>query len=87
MKVYPGEIVEWVDSSSSDGWDEKHSIEEDFDEDLTCYSVGFVVYESDDRIVLLSHDGSKLWSTRITIPKVCVVKRQPLVPDPPTSSP
>jgi len=78
VNVYPVEVVEWVDSSSDDGWEDKHKVEEEFEESLTCYSVGFLVYESDDRIVLLSHDGSKQWSTRITIPKVCVVNRQVL---------
>ena len=58
-----------------DDWDAKHKFESMNDSCLSVYSVGFVVFESDDRMILLQHDGDKEWACAITIPKVSIIQR------------
>lgn len=52
-------FVEWYDSASTDGW-RKVGVHEPIDvEDLLCSSVGWVVEESPDVLVISSHLSHK----------------------------
>ena len=72
--------VEWIDSSELYGWTSPTRM---LDENLMCFSVGWLVEESDDRIVLgssISYVAAPDIKTTGTlgIPKVCVVKMHTL---------
>ena len=69
--------VEWVDSSELYGWTKPANM---LDESLMCYSVGWLMEESHDRIVLCSSislvvdKDDPRGSGTIGIPKVAIKK-------------
>ena len=74
------EKIEWLDASSNTGWDSRSAYEKTFKVDLTVVSVGYVVSETDDRVVLLmTHSyADDLYDVSLVLPKVCIVSRQVL---------
>lgn len=75
---YPVEVIKWVDSQEIYHWDSRTSYEKSYADDLTITSVGFVVYEAEDRVMLLGHNGVDAWNGMMCIPKVCIVSRTKL---------
>lgn len=62
-------LVEWIDSVQSIGWGELHE-----PSDLTCWSAGFLVSKTKDRVTLaLNWDGAEHGMT-MEIPRVAVKK-------------
>jgi len=77
------ERIEWLDASSNTGWDSRSSYEKTFDIDLMVTSVGHVVHETEDRVVLLQTYSSDnlLYDVSLVLPKSCIVRRTPLTED------
>jgi len=73
--LYLVEIIKWVDSQSVTNWAPKASYEDSYTDDLTVTSVGFVVHESEDRVMILQNNGAESWNMMMCIPKVCIVER------------
>ena len=74
--------ITWVDSHGGDnGWEVVESLDDVLCRPLECRSVGFVLKESDDCIVIAhnvsnGHDGVEPQFTMgMTIPKCAIVKR------------
>ena len=68
-------VVEWIDASSFDGWRPQGSMLTAVQGGLGCRSVGWILYESEDRLVLvpnLSEVGSV--GDAMVIPKVAVIE-------------
>lgn len=69
------ELVNWVDSCSHHGW--KDSDPDDYV--AFCQSVGFVVRDAPDRVVLAlnrsADEVTQPWGDLITIPKTSITKR------------
>lgn len=77
------ERIEWIDSglSFASTWMAESLIEERAREwDGLCVSVGHVVYEDDERVILgTTHDPEgNNWAACFGIQKRCIVKRVPL---------
>lgn len=63
-------VVEWVDSNSTGGWNDNHQ-----PTDMSCVSVGLLVQELPDRIILAqSREAGGWWGDFIEIPRVAVKK-------------
>jgi len=75
---YPVEIIKWLDSQQVYNWDSRGSYEKSYDDDLIVTTVGFVVKESEDRVMVLQNDGTDTWNGMMCIPKVCIVSRDKL---------
>ena len=78
MKI---ELIEWYDAHSRTGWEARETYENEFELDLTIRSVGHVIAEGDDRVVLLqSYSISEpvLYDVSLMIPKGCIVRRTEL---------
>jgi len=71
------EYVEWVDAAGCEGW---HAPGQKEYKICRVASVGFVVHEDDELLVLAqtfsAEDG--MHNNRSKIPKVCITKRQKL---------
>lgn len=68
--------LEWIDSSSERGWCNPTK-----NLDLTCKSVGILVEETADRLVIAnSHDANNepMYTGVMHIPKVAITKRRAL---------
>jgi len=67
--------VEWVDSQAFDGW---HGSEEmkNWNDSLVCKSVGYLLRESEDRMVLVMSEsfGSGALDNGMTIPRVAIIQ-------------
>ena len=73
-------LVKWKDSTSyNTGW--ARSKENDYGPAI-LFSVGFVLEEDDDRLVLTGstdlEEGNMLYHSPFVIPKVCIVEEVPL---------
>lgn len=72
------EWVEWIDHAGSGGWQETAKAEET---NLgRCHSLGFVVYEDEERIVLAQSVDIEFSNTdnRVAIAKKLIVGRWPI---------
>ena len=67
-KIY----VKWLDSSGYNGWVDKHEFSDDLQEIKT---VGFLVSEHEDRIVVCSHISDHTLGSPIVIPKFAIIER------------
>jgi len=68
-------VVEWIDASSFDGWRPQATMLTAVQGGLGCRSVGWILYESEDRLVLvpnLSEVGSV--GDAMVIPKVAILE-------------
>lgn len=65
--------VEWVDSSSEHGW---ATGEGSSKQSLACHSVGYVVEDTPERLVISGHYAEEVthsWHSPMAIPKVAIV--------------
>lgn len=74
-------MVEWVDSCTTRGWIDPHSISKHA---KSCFSVGWVIHE-DDTVVSLAasaglndEDGFDSVDGHMTIPKVAIIRTKTL---------
>jgi hypothetical protein len=69
--------VEWVDSQGYPGWhDEKEFM--NWNDSLTCHSVGYLLRDEADKIVLVMSRSSVALDNGLVIPRVAIVKITPL---------
>ncbi len=64
-------LVEWVDSTYSSGWQLRDSIDEDI---TNCVTVGILLQEKKDILVMALSLSKVEYSQAMTIPK-CAIKR------------
>lgn len=78
MTDYPLIVVEWVDSCGLKGghWGSTEDAKQLTPSD--CRSVGWLINETDDAIVLAAHVTPHHVSGEMCIPKVAVTKRWPI---------
>ena len=69
-------IVKWIDAETSDGWDNDHD-----DNEPVCYSVGFLVKETEKFLTLAGSFSEGQTNNRIKIPKGMIVAVMPLKQD------
>ena len=68
-------LITWIDSCAQSDWSDDHYL----DVAEVC-SVGFLVDDSETHITIAqSLDGEGKSAERLTIPKVCIVRRVTLV--------
>jgi hypothetical protein len=69
--------IKWTDSWSDSGWVSSERCKADI---IYCESVGFLVDETKDAVVLAENraasDGMKPYGDLIHIPKVAIIKRR-----------
>jgi hypothetical protein len=67
---------EWIDSCTTRGW--QHPSEMDNDDDgLRCWTIGFLVEETDVSITLAeSYSAHGAFNCPLTIPRVAIIKLQ-----------
>lgn len=65
--------VEWVDSSSMSGWVKRNELCCD---SLIITSVGYLIEENDDNIVITSSYNVDEYISPLTIPKCSIIKRR-----------
>ena len=78
MKIV--EVV-WLDSQARGGWTDKNEMQE-WNEDILCKSVGYLVREENDRIVLVMSESSTSLADGLTIPRACIINLRCLTPAP-----
>jgi hypothetical protein len=73
-------IIDWDDSCALDGgiWHDKEAVEEL--KSHKCRSIGWVVKENKDCVVLVSSTSDHQFSGDICIPKSAIKKRKKLKP-------
>ena len=67
--------ISWVDSTEYSRWNNREDLEEDFDKDtLLCESVGWIIKEDKDRLMIGPHysKGTNSFSGTFSIPKVAI---------------
>lgn len=70
------EHIKWVDAEGSDGW---HRMGQEEYKICILESVGFVVHEDDDLLVIAQTIAKdNMHNTRSKIPKACIVERHKL---------
>lgn len=68
--------IEWLDSCMNHGWREENSINLESGR-LRCESIGFLVSETDDLVVVsASWDSVESFADPITIPRCSITKMQ-----------
>jgi len=79
------EMIEWIDSfGCSPEWQSIEHVK--LNEPLTCVSVGKIIAEKDDYVVICPHftkphdDLEEQGCGDMTIPKIVIVKRTPMAP-------
>lgn len=73
---YPVERIQWIDSSSIQRWEPSETyLDYARDAKLICESVGYVVYESDDRVAVVQNLASREMDNMMVIPKVAIQLR------------
>jgi hypothetical protein len=69
--------IEWVDSSSSSRiWNSRESLMAHDNE--RCVSIGYLVHEDKDCVVVAGHKGTHDFAGDMRIPKRAIVKRKNL---------
>jgi hypothetical protein len=70
----PGPMVEvdWIDSATKHGWHDKSDLPEPGD--MPCLSIGYLVEDGDDRLVLVFGIGQNEYLCSQLIPKSAVQK-------------
>ena len=77
---YPVVEVVWVDSEHDAGWNTLQEVLEENEKPLECHSVGYLILEKDDRVVLATSIGMAVGeddnqvSAYLTIPKAAIIK-------------
>ena len=76
-KKPPYKLVQvlWIDSESSPDWTELKSVIQD--DTLECVSVGFLLADKEDRIILAASLGlgrDEIVASHVTIPKVAITE-------------
>jgi hypothetical protein len=72
----PVEKIEWVDSSGRSGWDSnKTYLEYAETKDLTAVSIGFVIFESKDRIAIAQNLTESEMDFVMVIPTCAILRR------------
>jgi len=66
-----GVEVVWLDSQGREGWTDKKEMQE-WNEDLLCKSVGYLLREENDRIILVMSESSTSLADGLTIPRACI---------------
>ena len=72
MQEYPSAIVTWVDSVSHSGWHSEEEIQT-FTIHNNMKSVGFLVKDVDDLIVISSNKGHYNYGNSTVIPRVAIL--------------
>ena len=78
MKIV--EVV-WLDSQGREGWTDKKEMQT-WNEDLLCKSVGYLLREENDRIILVMSESSTSLADGLTIPRACIINLRCLTPAP-----
>lgn len=70
-------FVRWVDSSAAHGWNHIEAINPAL---KVCTSIGFLINETDDALILAAHLSfdPDLCCGDMSIPKVAIIQRTPL---------
>ena len=70
-------LVDWLDSCTEGGWVATNHV---MPRSAHCQTVGFIVEEDKERIVLAlsraANEFSRPWGDLIAIPKGCIIKRR-----------
>lgn len=75
--TYPIERVTWVDSASIDAWHSLEELKRLTSEVYACVSVGYLVHETEDSIVVASTTGEQeRLCSAMQIPKVAILRRE-----------
>lgn len=83
MKKYPLELIEWYDAESEVSWCDEDELMKFAKKDFISTEVGFVVYETKDRIVMVSQIGNDgTMGNRTRIPKPWIKSRRKLKDEP-----
>jgi hypothetical protein len=65
--------VQWVDSMRTGGWRSRNEAVEDFErDDLACESVGFLLAENDERVMICRDRSARLVDDTMIIPRVAI---------------
>jgi hypothetical protein len=66
--------VKWLDSQAFDGWHSKNEMLS-WDDSMVCFSVGYLLRESQDRVVLVMSEsiGSGALDNGMTIPRTSIL--------------
>ena len=75
MKIV--EVV-WLDSQAHGGWTDKNEMQE-WNGDMLCKSVGYLVRKENDRIVLAMSESSTSLADGLTIPRACITNLRRLM--------
>ncbi len=65
--------IKWVDSCGHDGWIEK---EEAVHRDLIIESVGFLISEGSDSVLMSSHVAQNYFHSTMEIPKKSIISME-----------
>ena len=66
--------IEWEDSTSGQGWEYKNEITKP--KNLKCKSVGFLVKETKNTLMLATSENKYQFGAIWTIPKGCIKERK-----------
>ena len=63
--------IEWLDSQAYSGWMPQKDMR-DWNDELLCRSVGYLLREDKDRLVLVASESVHSFADGLSIPRVCV---------------
>lgn len=77
--VKPVEYITWLDAETRDAWaSHKEAIHDSTSETMEAEAVGFLIAETEDRVVLAAMASPGSYAGMIGIPKIAITKRQVL---------
>lgn len=74
------EHIKWVDAETRDAWREHKEAVRDMTEDsMEAEAVGWVIAETEDRVILTGMRNTSMYALSIGIPRVAITERIVLV--------
>lgn len=70
--------VKWMDSRGTTRWDSKESYAEEAKKDLSITSIGYLAFESDDRVSIIQNVSPTSFDNMMTIPRIAVLSMKEL---------
>ena len=65
--------IEWLDSQGFSEWQSKE-VMEDWSDSLVCHSVGYLLRQDENRVVIIQSESFTSYGEGLMIPKISIVK-------------
>lgn len=72
-------LINWIDPACASGWNGPHEANDRWGKTLECKSVGWIIKEDKQKVMIASSISPDELGDLFVIPKVCINKITPLI--------